>query len=166
MMSETSVESRRLLSRGLGEMPPKQGIGEAVEKAGRGRWRFSSFWWLGDGLLAVHCAGIGAGDVPAPGGQHWPGARGCPGAPGAADIRDAAGGKCRQDRQSDPFRKSRGHQLRRVSRSIIVNLGRVKAIQSASGGERVLILEDGRQLLMTRGMREAHERLQYIRADA
>jgi two-component system LytT family response regulator len=49
----------------------------------------------------------------------------------------------------------------RISRSIIVNLERVKGIQSAAGGESVLILEDGRQLLMTRAMREAHERLQY-----
>ncbi|MGA2661219.1 MAG: LytTR family DNA-binding domain-containing protein [Verrucomicrobiota bacterium] len=49
----------------------------------------------------------------------------------------------------------------RISRSIIVNLERVKGIQSAPGGESVLILQDGRQLLMTRGMREAHERLQY-----
>ena len=49
----------------------------------------------------------------------------------------------------------------RISRSIIVNLERVKGMQSAPGGECVLLLEDGRQLLMTRGMREAHERLQY-----
>jgi signal transduction histidine kinase len=45
MMSETSVESGRLLSRGLDEMPAKQGNGEAVESARRGGWRFSSFWW-------------------------------------------------------------------------------------------------------------------------
>ena len=49
----------------------------------------------------------------------------------------------------------------RISRSIIVNLDRVKGIQSLPGGECVLLLQDGRQLLMTRGMREAHERLQY-----
>ena len=48
----------------------------------------------------------------------------------------------------------------RISRSILVNLDRVKGIQSVPGGECVLILQDGRQLLMTRGMREAHERLQ------
>jgi two-component system LytT family response regulator len=52
-------------------------------------------------------------------------------------------------------------QFLRISRSIIVNLERVKGIQSAPGGESLLILQDGRQLLMTRGMREAHERLQY-----
>jgi len=49
----------------------------------------------------------------------------------------------------------------RISRSILVNLERVKGIQSAPGGQGVLILEDGRQLLITRGMREVHERLQY-----
>jgi two-component system LytT family response regulator len=49
----------------------------------------------------------------------------------------------------------------RISRSIIVNLQRVKGTQSAHGGECLLILEDGRQLLMTRGTREVHERLQY-----
>jgi len=49
----------------------------------------------------------------------------------------------------------------RISRSIIVNLERVKGMQSAAAGECLLILEDGRQLLMTRGIREARERLQY-----
>jgi two-component system LytT family response regulator len=53
------------------------------------------------------------------------------------------------------------HRFLRISRSIIVNLDRVKGIQSATGGENVLTLEDGRQLLMTRGMREARQRLEY-----
>ncbi len=49
----------------------------------------------------------------------------------------------------------------RISRSVIVNLDRVKGMQSAAGGETVLTLEGGRQLLMTRGTREAQKRLEY-----
>ncbi len=49
----------------------------------------------------------------------------------------------------------------RISRSIIVNLDRIKGIQSASHGDYLVLLHDGRQLLMTRGMRQAQERLQY-----
>ncbi|HWI56218.1 MAG TPA: LytTR family DNA-binding domain-containing protein [Bacillota bacterium] len=51
----------------------------------------------------------------------------------------------------------------RISRSIIVNLERIKGIQSAPGGEHLLLLQDGRQLLMTRGAREVQERLEYAR---
>jgi two-component system, LytTR family, response regulator len=49
----------------------------------------------------------------------------------------------------------------RISRSMLVNLERVKGMQSAPGGEYLLLLQDGRQLLMTRGMREVQERLEY-----
>ncbi len=49
----------------------------------------------------------------------------------------------------------------RISRSILVNLDRVKGLQSSPGGEYLLILQDGRQLLMTRGVKEVQERLQY-----
>jgi two-component system LytT family response regulator len=49
----------------------------------------------------------------------------------------------------------------RISRSLIVNLERIKGIQSAPGGEYVVGLEGGQQLLMTRGIREVQERLQY-----
>lgn len=45
-MIETSVDSAPLPSPGMDEMPPRQSLGEAVESAKRGRWRFSSFWWL------------------------------------------------------------------------------------------------------------------------
>jgi two-component system LytT family response regulator len=49
----------------------------------------------------------------------------------------------------------------RISRSIIVNLDRVKGIKSAAGDEHVVVLHDGRQLLMTRGVRDLQEKLQY-----
>lgn len=52
-------------------------------------------------------------------------------------------------------------QFLRISRSIIVNLERVKGIQSAAGGEYIVLLETGAQLLMTRGLREVQDRLQY-----
>ncbi len=49
----------------------------------------------------------------------------------------------------------------RISRSILVNLQRVKGLKSSSGGEYLVLLEDGRQLMMTRGLKEIQERLQY-----
>jgi two-component system LytT family response regulator len=49
----------------------------------------------------------------------------------------------------------------RISRSIIVNLDRVKALQSHPPGEALIVLRNGRQLVMTRGIREMQERLQY-----
>jgi two-component system LytT family response regulator len=49
----------------------------------------------------------------------------------------------------------------RISRSILVNLDRVKGIQSTPRGEYLLLLHDGRQLLMTRGLREIQEKLQF-----
>jgi two-component system LytT family response regulator len=49
----------------------------------------------------------------------------------------------------------------RISRSTIVNVDRIKGIQSASPGEYVVLLENGTQLMMTRGVREVQERLQY-----
>lgn len=49
----------------------------------------------------------------------------------------------------------------RISRSVIVNLERIKGIQSTPRGEYVVVLHSGRQLLMTRGLREIQERLQY-----
>jgi two-component system LytT family response regulator len=52
----------------------------------------------------------------------------------------------------------------RISRSVIVNLERIKGIQSAPGGEYLVLLQGGRQLLLTRGLREVQERLQYPRA--
>jgi two-component system LytT family response regulator len=49
----------------------------------------------------------------------------------------------------------------RISRSIIVNLERVKALQANPQGESVLALEDGRQLVVTRPLREVQHRLQF-----
>jgi two-component system LytT family response regulator len=53
------------------------------------------------------------------------------------------------------------HSFLRISRSIIVNLERVKGIQSAPRGEYLVLLQDGRQLLLTRGLQEIQEKLQY-----
>ena len=49
----------------------------------------------------------------------------------------------------------------RISRSVMVNLERVKSVQSGPRGEYLVVLQDGRQLLMTRGLKEIQERLQY-----
>jgi two-component system LytT family response regulator len=49
----------------------------------------------------------------------------------------------------------------RISRSVIVNLHRIKAIRSSPAGEWQVVLEDGRDFLMTRGLKEIQTRLQY-----
>lgn len=49
----------------------------------------------------------------------------------------------------------------RISRSIIVNLERIKGLQASSRGEHLVVLQDSRQLLLTRGIREVQERLEY-----
>jgi len=49
----------------------------------------------------------------------------------------------------------------RISRSTLVNLERVKSLQAGARGEYLVVLQNGRQLLMTRGIREIQERLQY-----
>ena len=49
----------------------------------------------------------------------------------------------------------------RISRSILVNLERIKGLQSTPRGENLVVLQDDRQLMMTRGVREIQERLQY-----
>jgi len=51
--------------------------------------------------------------------------------------------------------------FQRISRSIIVNLERIKAIQCGPRGEDLVLLHNGRQLLMTRSVREIQEKLQY-----
>jgi two-component system LytT family response regulator len=51
----------------------------------------------------------------------------------------------------------------RISRSTIVNLDRVKALQVSPQGESVVLLEDGRQLVVTRPLREVQQRLQFGR---
>jgi two-component system LytT family response regulator len=49
----------------------------------------------------------------------------------------------------------------RISRSILVNLERVKAMQLSQQGESVVVLDDGRQLVVTRPLREIQARLQF-----
>jgi two-component system LytT family response regulator len=49
----------------------------------------------------------------------------------------------------------------RISRSVIVNVERIQGIQSGARGESLIVLQGGRQLLMTRGLREIQEKLQY-----
>jgi two-component system LytT family response regulator len=49
----------------------------------------------------------------------------------------------------------------RISRSTIVNLDRVKGLQTNPTGDYVVILQDNRQLAMTRGIREVQELLEY-----
>ena len=52
-------------------------------------------------------------------------------------------------------------QFLRVNRSAIVNLERVKEIETATRGEHLVILKDGQRLSLTRGVTELRERLQY-----
>lgn len=52
----------------------------------------------------------------------------------------------------------------RISRSILVNLERVVGIQSGPRREYLVCLANGRQLLMTRGVQEVQQRLQYAGA--
>ena len=52
-------------------------------------------------------------------------------------------------------------QFHRISRSMLVNLERVKRLQSTPRGEYLLILDNNQQLLMTRAVKEIQERLQY-----
>jgi two-component system LytT family response regulator len=49
----------------------------------------------------------------------------------------------------------------RISRSVIVNVNRIKAIRSGAVGESLVVLDDGREFLMTRGLKEVQTRLQY-----
>jgi two-component system LytT family response regulator len=49
----------------------------------------------------------------------------------------------------------------RVSRSVIVNLDRIKELQPGIQGEHVIVLHGNKALAMTRGLREVQERLEY-----
>lgn len=51
----------------------------------------------------------------------------------------------------------------RISRAILVNLERVKAIRGGGQNDWMVILRDDRQLAMTRGFHQVQERLQYSR---
>ena len=50
----------------------------------------------------------------------------------------------------------------RVSRSAIVNMDRIKSVQPATRGEHVVVLKDGRELPLTRGVREVQDRLESL----
>jgi two-component system, LytTR family, response regulator len=50
----------------------------------------------------------------------------------------------------------------RVSRSAIVNLERVKAVQPAARGEHVVLLKSGKEFTLTRGVREIRQRLEAL----
>jgi two-component system LytT family response regulator len=49
----------------------------------------------------------------------------------------------------------------RVSRGIIINLERIISIRSEMPGEHFIILQNGREFPMSRGLKEVRERLQY-----
>jgi two-component system LytT family response regulator len=50
----------------------------------------------------------------------------------------------------------------RVSRSAIVNLDRIKAVQPATRCEHVVVLKNGREFTLTRGVREVQQRLESL----
>lgn len=49
----------------------------------------------------------------------------------------------------------------RISRSVIVNLNGIKELQPGLQDDHVIVLHSGKQLTMTRGLKEVQERLQY-----
>lgn len=49
----------------------------------------------------------------------------------------------------------------RISRSAIVNLDRVKELQPMFKGEHVIVLQNGKRLAMTRGLREVEQALKF-----
>jgi two-component system LytT family response regulator len=50
----------------------------------------------------------------------------------------------------------------RVNRSAIVNLACVRAVQPATRGEHVVVLKNGKELSLTRGVRELQQRLESL----
>ncbi len=58
--------------------------------------------------------------------------------------------------------KLRPDRFFRVSRSIIVNVERIKEIQPMFKGENVIVLKSGKQLATTRPIREIQERLEFL----
>jgi two-component system LytT family response regulator len=55
-----------------------------------------------------------------------------------------------------------GDSFLRVSRSAILNLRRVKELQSVMPGEHVAILVEGQRVAITRSLREVEERLRFV----
>jgi two-component system LytT family response regulator len=53
-------------------------------------------------------------------------------------------------------------QFARVSRSAIVNLRRVKELESVAVGEHVLVMQGGQRIPITRSVREVEERMRYV----
>jgi DNA-binding LytR/AlgR family response regulator len=49
----------------------------------------------------------------------------------------------------------------RISRSILVNLERIKSLLTSPTGEPIIVLQDNRQLKTTRNAREIQNKLQY-----
>lgn len=49
----------------------------------------------------------------------------------------------------------------RISRSILVNLARIKELQPLFNGEYAVVLDNGKHLTMTRGLREVEDRLKF-----
>jgi two-component system LytT family response regulator len=47
----------------------------------------------------------------------------------------------------------------RVNRSAIVNLDRIRAVQPATRGEHVVVLKNGKEISLTRGVREIQQRV-------
>ncbi len=50
----------------------------------------------------------------------------------------------------------------RVNRSAIVNMDRIKAVQPAMRGEHVVVLKNGKELSLTRGVREIQQRMESL----
>jgi two-component system LytT family response regulator len=50
--------------------------------------------------------------------------------------------------------------FQRISRSVIVNLERVKELQPMGKGQYVIILTNGKQLTMSRGIRDLEQAVQ------
>jgi len=57
-------------------------------------------------------------------------------------------------------------QFRRISRSVIVNLERIREIQAGTGGDHLVILHTNHQLTLTRNVHEILNWLQYPGAPA
>lgn len=52
-------------------------------------------------------------------------------------------------------------QFLRISRSTLVNMNQIKELQPLFRGEHAVLLQNGKQLTMTRGIREVQERLKF-----
>ncbi len=52
-------------------------------------------------------------------------------------------------------------QFVRISRSTLVNVDQIKELQPMFKGEHVVVLQNGKQLTMTRGVRELQERMRF-----